>query len=211
MIYSENIFICIVIPLLLSLLFIRREGFRFVLGLVIGMLVCLLSAYISAFTGTVSEMGHEQVAMYISPVVEEIMKILPVLFVLFIFDPPSDRVFLFAVAVGVGFATFENCCYLLSVGSQSITYMLIRGLAVGVMHIVSILFATIGLMQMREFKAMSLPAAFGAVIVSITYHALYNLLVSEPGITSVIGYLLPGVTAVLLFLVNLRLRIRVKT
>ena len=49
MIYSENIFICIVIPLLLSLLFIRKEGFRFVLGLVIGMLVCLLSAYISAF------------------------------------------------------------------------------------------------------------------------------------------------------------------
>lgn len=211
MIYSENIFVCIVIPLLLSLLFVRKEGIRFVLGLIVGMLVCLLSAYISAYLGAVTETENEHIAVYVSPIVEEIMKILPVLFVLFIFDPPSDQVFLFAVAVGVGFATFENCCYLLSVGSQSISYMLIRGLAAGVMHIVSILFATIGLMQMRAFKAMSLPAATGAVILSITYHALYNLLVSVPGIPSVIGYLLPGLTALALFLVNRRLSIRIKS
>ena len=41
MIYSENILICIEIPLLISLLFIDRASRRFVGSFIMGMIVCL--------------------------------------------------------------------------------------------------------------------------------------------------------------------------
>ena len=104
-----------------------------------------------------------------------------------------------AVGVGVGFSTFENGCYLLAAGTEKMSFILIRGLAVGVMHIVSILFFAFGLVLVRRFRAMTFPAVVGALALSSTFHGLYNLLVSEPGITSHIGYCLPLATALMLY------------
>ncbi|MEI3162328.1 MAG: hypothetical protein V8S74_02790 [Lachnospirales bacterium] len=49
MTYIENIFICLAIPPLLSLFFTKGHTRCFMLFLVIGMGICLLSAYISSF------------------------------------------------------------------------------------------------------------------------------------------------------------------
>ena len=49
MTYIENIYLCLALPLLLSLFFIRGRSRRYALFLVIGMTVCLLSAYVSSF------------------------------------------------------------------------------------------------------------------------------------------------------------------
>ena len=56
MIYAENILICIAVPLLVSLLFIRGHARRFAAAFLIGMGVCLISAYISGFIGMVAGM-----------------------------------------------------------------------------------------------------------------------------------------------------------
>ena len=106
MIYSENILICIEIPLLISLLFIDRASRRFVGSFITGMIVCLLSAYISAFFGRVSGVDAAAASVYYSPVVEEIMKMMPLLFYMFVFFPSDRRLFICATGVGLGFATF---------------------------------------------------------------------------------------------------------
>lgn len=49
MTYIENIYLCLALPLILSLFFIRGRSRRYALFLVIGMTVCLLSAYVSSF------------------------------------------------------------------------------------------------------------------------------------------------------------------
>ena len=49
MMYIENIFICISIPLLLSLIFIQGEARKYTLFVCIGMGICVLSAYVSSF------------------------------------------------------------------------------------------------------------------------------------------------------------------
>ena len=44
MTYIENIYLCLALPLLLSLFFIRGRSRRYALFMVIGMTVCMLSA-----------------------------------------------------------------------------------------------------------------------------------------------------------------------
>ena len=200
MIYAENILICIAVPLVISLAFIHGSARHFAGSFLVGMGVCLLAAYISGFINVAGDMGPEETAIFISPIVEECMKLLPILFFLFMFMPEDKTLLIVAVGICAGFATFENCCYILTSGAESLPYILIRGMAVGVMHVVSGLAVTFGLLMARRYKMLSLPGITGALALSMTFHALYNLLVSESGITSVIGYALPIVTAAALYM-----------
>ena len=200
MIYAENILICIAVPLLISLIFVQGNARRFVASFLAGMGVCLLAAYISGFVNIARGMGSENTAVFISPIIEELMKLMPILFFLFMFEPKDKTLLIVAIGICAGFATFENCCYILSSGAESLPYILIRGMAVGVMHVVSGLAVTFGLVAARRFKVLSLPGITGALALSMIFHALYNLLVSEPGIFSAVGYALPLVTAAALYL-----------
>lgn len=199
MIYAENIFLCIAIPMVFSLLFVRGRTRRFVVSFLTGMLTCLLSAYISGFMITVSGMGPEDTAIFISPIVEEINKFLPLVFFMFMFDTNDNDISMTAVGIGTGFATFENCCYILTAGADKLSYVMIRGMSVGVMHIVSMMALTFGLVVSRRYNVLSFSGLLGALSFSTCYHALYNLLVSEPGVPSAIGYALPVLTSIILF------------
>lgn len=206
MIYAENILLCIAVPLLLTMLFVRQQARRFVLSFLSGMLVCLLAAYISGFFDLILDWAETDVRIFLSPVVEELMKLLPLLLLLLLLHPADEELLLLAVALGAGFATFENCCNLLIAEAVSLPYVLIRGLAVGVMHIVSVAALSMGIIAARRLKALSLPGLFGAFSLSVTFHGLYNLLVSEAGVSSLIGYALPILAAAILYLLYRRIR-----
>ena len=195
MIYAENIFLCIVAPVLLSLIFLRKNARRFVLFFLTGMGVCLLGAYISGFMLKTAGLAEDETAIFISPIVEEILKLLPLLFFLFVFVPTDEAFLDAAIGIGVGFATFENCCYILSAGAESLPYILIRGLAVGVMHLVCTTAVSLGLILARRHRMLSIPGIAGSLALSMIFHALYNLLVSQEGISSYIGYALPILAA----------------
>lgn len=200
MIYAENILLCIAIPLAVSLLFVRGEARRFVAAFLLGMGVCLIAAYIGGFLNLITGMGENDTAVFLSPVVEELMKLLPLLFFLLLFSLEDRTLTMLAVAIGAGFATFENCCYILTAGAESLPYILIRGMVVGVMHIVSILALSIWLIVAKRLNVFSFPAVVGSLSLAMIFHALYNLLVSTPGASTVIGYLLPPLTAAALYL-----------
>lgn len=199
MIYSENVFLCLTIPLIITILFLRGEARKVMEAFDFGMVSCLMSAYISGFARIVSGMSAEDTAVYVSPLIEEAMKFLPVLFILYVLEADDRELFVSSVAIGAGFATFENICYLLSTGSMKLSFVLVRGLAVGVMHVASIAILSGTIIIERRYKAVSLPALVGALAISSTLHALYNLLVSEPGISTVIGYVMPFAAAVLIY------------
>lgn len=210
MIYSENIYICMVIPLFLMLFFVKDNARRLVLNFIFGMTACLLGAYISGFINVASGMGITDTAIFISPVVEECVKFLPLLFYFFMFDPDDEKLFNAAVSLGAGFASYENVCSMVSSGAESLSFLLIRGLAVGVMHIVSVFASVTGLVIARRFKAMRLSSVVGALSLSMLFHGTYNLLVSQQGITAYIGYALPLVSSIILLITTSRLRISEK-
>ena len=199
MIYSENILICIAIPLLIALVFTRRSTRRFITAFILGMVVCLISAYFSGFIKFVTGTSMNDTAVFYSPIVEEILKMLPLLFYIFVFQQKDDKIFIVAVGIGLGFATFENCCYILSSGASDMGYILIRGMAVGIMHLVCALLLVLGLSLARYFRLLNIPAGIGALTIPTVFHGLYNLLVSQPGVSSYLGYSLPIITALLLY------------
>ena len=56
-------------------------------------------------------------AIEITPVCEEVMKLLPLLFFYLVFESEPKEMPAAAIAIAVGFATFENVCYLTENGA----------------------------------------------------------------------------------------------
>ena len=199
MIYSEYIMICIGMPLLIALFYTRKSARLFTAASLVGMLACLLAGYISGYINLASGTTLEETAVYVAPIVEEILKLLPLLFCMFVIGLEDQPLLNAAVAIGAGFAVFENCVYLLQSGTERLFLMLIRGLAVGVMHVASMLLLDLGLTLMKRYRAISVPAVVGAATLPIVFHGLYNLLVSQPGVSAYIGYCLPLLVAALYY------------
>lgn len=191
MIYAENILICIIVPLVITIMFIKGNARRLIIFFVSGMAICLLTAYMGGFLEYALDINPEETSIFISPVTEEIMKLLPILFYLILFEPSDNELVHAATGIGAGFATFENCCYILTAGTQSLRHILIRGLAVGVMHVMSILALTLALIMLRRRDAFTVPVLLGGLGISVSLHSLYNLLVSVSGIPSYTGYCIP--------------------
>jgi len=199
MIYAENVLICVAVPLLIALLFLQGSARRFVASFLSGMAACLLAAYVGGYLELISGFGAEDTSIFLSPIIEETMKLLPALFYLMLFEPKDTELLLVAVGIGTGFATFENCCYVLSKGAQSLAYVLIRGSVVGVMHLVSMVALAVGLHLLKRYKVFTLAGIIGALSLAMTFHATYNLLVSKPGAATYLGYALPLLGALLLY------------
>ena len=203
--YIENIFLCMVMPILVATFCvqdIRRGSLIFAL---VGMSVCLCSAYINTFLAGVMEADATSATANITPMVEESMKLLPVLFYLIVFEPSRPRAANAIFMLSVGFATFENVCYLTANGAADISYLLIRGAGTGAMHIVCALLMGIGLINLWNVSWLKVAGTLAMLGLVIIYHAIYNLLVSQTGWVSVLGSMLPLLTvaAVLIFARNL--------
>lgn len=112
MTYIENIFLCLAIPMILSLFFIRGRSRSYTLFVTIGMGICLLSAYVNSFFMWLYGVDGTVAAIEITPVCEELLKLLPLLFYFLIFEPEPRELPMVAIAIAAGFATFENACYL---------------------------------------------------------------------------------------------------
>lgn len=209
MIYAENILICIAVPLVLTLLFLKGSARKLIFSFLVGMGASLLSAYIGGFFEYLSGMSAEDTSIFISPVIEEIMKLIPIVLYLLLFgmdskekmNRKSAELLIVAVGCGAGFATFENCCYILSSGSNDLSYILIRGAAVGVMHLTTTVVLSMGLSFLQKYGVFSFSGVIGALSLSMTFHGLYNLLASEQGISSLVAYVLPTISILMLYAV----------
>ena len=135
MTYIENIFLCMVSPLLVAALCMGRRQLRFFLFCIAGMGVCLLSAYINTFLAAVCQADALAATAEIAPVVEEMMKLLPLVFYLLVFEPESERIKPAAITVTLSFATFENVCYLIQNGADRFSFIFFRGFGTGAMHV----------------------------------------------------------------------------
>ena len=136
MTYIENVFVCMAAPLVVALLSLKRGQRAALVFCLAGMGACLLSAYLNTFFARLYQADAVNAATQIAPVVEEIMKLLPLLFFLAVFEPTFARFRLAAVIVAASFATFENICYLTQNGADQILFLLIRGFGTGAMHVV---------------------------------------------------------------------------
>lgn len=204
--YIENTYVCLAAPMLIAIISLRKEGQRSLFFVLMGMTACLLSAYISSFIAGVMGLELSAAVYELSPVVEEIMKAMPVLFYLLVYEPDKRSAVTCTLMLAVGFATFENICYLTAFGSADLLRLVIRGFSTGAMHIVCGMAVALGLFFLWDQVWLQVVGGFALLCFVITFHAIFNVFVSQTGVIFWVGSMIP-LTLVLVYHLFFRKRV----
>lgn len=202
----ENIFICLAAPFLLAALGTNTGNRKNYIFIVLGFVCCIISAYLNTFFSAIYGAQGITAVLEISPVIEETVKLIPLLFGLIVFEiePREGNNVIFNIAVG--FATFENICYLLENGTDNLFYLFVRGFSTGAMHITCAFIIGYGLRVFRRPAALRAAGIFGLLCVAITFHATFNMLMKTDGIIKQLGYAIPIVSCIILLLLKASFR-----
>ena len=164
---------------------------KFFLCCLAGMGACLLSAYINTFFAALYAADTIAATAEIAPVVEEVMKLLPLLFYLLVFEPEPVPIKNAAIIVALSFATFENICYLIQNGAGHFSFIFFRGIGTGAMHVICGAIVGGGLAYVWQRTWLKIAGTCGLLGAAITFHAIYNLLIAYGGAIQYIAYILP--------------------
>ena len=189
--YIENTYICLAAQVLLSIICLRKDARRLLGFFLAGMTACLCSAYISTYVTGLMGTDFVTASFEIVPIVEEVMKILPLVFYLLIFEPEKDRAVSSTLMIAVGFATFENVCFLTSYGTSNLLRLLIRGFGTGAMHVGCGVVVAAGLFILWGRAMPQMVGTFALLCCVITFHAIFNIFADQTGIIFWIGTAFP--------------------
>lgn len=200
--YIENIYICLSAPVFIAAVCSRGRSRMLMIFMLAGMTMCLLSSYVSTFIASVQGMDLLTASLQTVPMIEETMKFLPILFLLLVFEPDRLEIADGMMMTAVGFATFENVCFLTNNGAEHIFHLLVRGFGAGAMHVVCGFIVAIGLLYLWDRVWLRVAGTLSLIVVAMNVHSTYNLLVSQQGIPAFIGYLFPVLTGILILILG---------
>lgn len=187
--------ICISAPLLLMMTLADSKS-RFLLGfMIIGICIAVLSSEINTLLRVAMRdvMDFFHITTCVTPLSEEILKAIPILFVAVFITDKREKLFVQAMAIGIGFAIMENTYVLLqNIESVSILWAVIRGFASGLMHSLCTLAVGIGISMVRKKRKLFITGTFALLVVASIYHSMYNMLVQSKYMY--IGTLMPILT-----------------
>ena len=200
----ENInyllFICVAAPIFLMLFVLEKKSKITVGYMLIGIFVCL---FISEVNGLLLQtFGNDTyyVTTTITPITEEIIKALPVLYFAFLFSDKQETLISLSIATGVGFAILENLMiFVANVDNISLFWAAVRGFSSGLMHGLCTAAVGIGLSFVHKKRKLFYCGTFALLTVAITYHAIYNTLIQSD--YQYVGAFLPIATYVPVLLV----------
>lgn len=201
------LFICIMTPLAMMLLVFNGRS-RAVLGfLMSGIFMCLMAGEINGIILEKTSVTKYFMTINITPIIEECLKAIPIIFISFLFKPQKQLIIEGSVAVGVGFAIQENA-YILSGMSDSVSvgWALIRGFGAGMMHGVCTLFVGYAVSIILTRKKFIYTGAFAALSSAIIYHSIYNTVIQSTYSTA--GIILPLITYIPLMIIMKRKSIK---
>ncbi len=120
-----------------------------------------------------------------------------------IFEPDSHKLTPAAIGIAVGFATFENVCYLTENGAGSFVFLLIRGMSAGALHLVCGILTGLALAYVFRRPWLTCTGTVGILGVCMVLHGIYNLLITADGFWQMVGYFFPSAIIVTLFAARL--------
>lgn len=192
--YIENIFVLVAAPLVACLFCVRGKPRAVIAALLVGMVACLASAYVSSFCAQVLGADAVRTAVEIAPTVEEAAKLLPLLFYLVVLNSDAEDIDLAFIMVAVGFATMESAFYLGEAGLSDPVTLLLRGLSTAMMHVVCGVVVGYGLTRAWKHAWLRIAGTFGLFCLASAYHGLFNLLVAAGDAVRVAAVVLPLAT-----------------
>lgn len=193
-------FVCVAIPMSMMLLIFKGNS-RAICGfLIAGMFMGVFAGEINGFIHNINNFDVQFISVNIAPLVEEIAKAIPVIFIAFLTKPSEQRLAEYSLAMGVGFATLENICVLSNSIGVSLGYALLRAIGAGMMHGICTL--TIGLVMkyVLERRILFFSGTLAALSTAVIYHSTFNMLITSKYMF--VGVLLPTVTLVVILIIN---------
>jgi len=196
------LFICIAVPMLLMLLLLKDRS-KLLLGfMLIGITVCLFISEVNALILPLFENDMTYVTTVITPITEELAKMIPVLFFAVVFEDKRETLFMIALALGIGFGLFENTVILVqNIENVTITWALIRGFATALMHGICTLCVGLGISFVKKKRKLFWTGLFALLTLAAVYHGIFNMLQLE---YKYVGALLPIATYIPLTVVQIR-------
>ena len=194
-------FIAITVSLALMLPLMEKKLRRLVVFMIAGIFSCL---FVSELNNILLGAFHNDiffVTTTITPVTEEIVKMLPILFFAIMASDDRSTLITISFAVGVGFALLENVVILTqNVENVTILWALVRGFGSGLVHGICTVMVGWGISYIKKRRKFFYCGTFALLSAAIIYHAIYNLLVQSQ--YQYVGILLPTITyiPIILFL-----------
>lgn len=186
------LFVAIFIPILLMACLVEKKARRPIIFVLIGIFLSVFASEINAYLRSVLPMDTFEITIVVTPISEEILKALPVLFFATVLVPKKEALFTASMAVGIGFAVLENAFYLLNNDSFNMVDAIVRAFGAGLMHGMCTLLVGVGISFVKKKQKLFVVGTFALLSTAITYHGIYNMLVQSD--FKIIGYLLPITT-----------------
>ena len=186
------LFVAIFIPILLMACLVEKKARHPIIFVLIGIFLSVFASEINAFLRSVLPMDTFEITIIVTPISEEILKALPILFFAVVIIPKKEALFTASMAVGIGFAVLENAYYLLNSDSFNMIDAIVRAFGAGLMHGMCTLLVGVGISFVRKKSKLFVVGTFALLSTAITYHGIYNMLVQSD--YQIIGYLLPITT-----------------
>lgn len=188
---SDLLLACIMGPLL-AVFLLKGRARRLLAAIFGGMLIAYFAGSISGFLAGLVSYDAMAAVLYISPAVEEGLKL--ILFLLFLFVCQLEDAELpdIAVGVGVGFAMMESIALQHASGDVWAMRLFARAFCSALIHVACALMLILAVRMVRRMALETLSGILGIYAVTVTVHALYNLMVSAGGAGTILGYCLPA-------------------
>ncbi len=174
------ILICIAVPLLLLMTLMDARS-RLLTGfMLVGMLTAASAYEINSTVQVMFWMTGQEVSVRAAPVIEELLKAVPILFYSVAVSDDRKILLPLSMAVGIGFAILENA-YLLTayIDQVTISWALVRGLSTSLSHGLCTLTVGYGMSFVRKQKKLFYTGIFGLLSLAMTFHAVFNLLIQS--------------------------------
>lgn len=174
--------ICISAPLVLMTV-LADSKFRRLLGfMILGMYIAVLASEFNSILAYVfrNSMDYFHLTITVTPVCEEILKALPLLFTAVMFSDNRKLLFQQAMSIGLGFAILENTFTLIrNVETVSLMWAMLRGFSSGLMHALCTISIGIGISLIKRRRKLFFCSTFAWLLTASIYHSLYNMLVQS--------------------------------
>ena len=200
------LFISISIPLLLMALLVEKKARLPITFMLIGIFVSVFASELNGLLSRVLTMDTYSITVIVTPVIEELLKALPILYYAIVISDKRERLFTASMALGIGFAVLENAYFLLNSDNFTIIIAIIRAFGAGLMHGMCTLLVGVGISFVKKKRKMFAVGTFGLLSTAIVYHGIYNILIQSD--FSIVGALLPIATYIPFFIWRLCLRHR---
>jgi RsiW-degrading membrane proteinase PrsW (M82 family) len=175
-----------------------------VLFMLFGIFISVFASEVNGLLAQMMPMGLYEITVIVTPVTEELLKALPVLYYAVVISDKREKLFTASMATGIGFAILENAYYLLNYPNFNMLSAVIRAFGAGLMHGMCTLLVGVGISFVKKKSKLFAVGTFGLLSTAIVYHGIYNILIQSK--YSLVGALLPIATYIPFFVWRVRIK-----